>query len=145
MPPWPRSIRTIRPCGAAAAPTADGEGRDPGGAGDDGGAHRSRIHRRAAPGPCYRSAMAADGLSYRVSLPRPTDHLASVEVDVPCAGLADDHVDVSMPAWSPGSYLIRDYARFVRDLEAVGDDGAARAVRKVARAPGGSSAAAPPG
>jgi predicted metalloprotease with PDZ domain len=36
-----------------------------------------------------------------------------------------------MPAWCPGSYLIRDYARFVRDLTASGDDGRPRAATKV--------------
>ena len=36
-----------------------------------------------------------------------------------------------MPAWCPGSYLIRDYARFVRDLEARGDDGQPRKAPKV--------------
>jgi predicted metalloprotease with PDZ domain len=30
-------------------------------------------------------------------------------------------VDVAMPAWCPGSYLIRDYARYVRDLEVTAD------------------------
>ena len=74
--------------------------------------------------------MPADGLCYRLSLPRPADHLVSVEVAVPCAGLPDDHVDLTMAAWSPGSYLVRDYARFVRDLTATGDDGAPRAARK---------------
>ena len=36
-----------------------------------------------------------------------------------------------MPAWCPGSYLIRDYARFVRDLDVTGDDGAPRTAHKI--------------
>ena len=51
-------------------------------------------------------------------------------------------VDVALPAWCPGSYLIRDYARFVRDLEATGDDGVPRAdPRSSTRRPGASTRA----
>jgi predicted metalloprotease with PDZ domain len=71
------------------------------------------------------------GLHYRVSVPRPADHLVSIEVDIPCDRDALEEIDVVMPAWCPGSYLIRDYARLVRDLVAVGDDGAARPVVKI--------------
>ncbi|HTJ41048.1 MAG TPA: PDZ domain-containing protein [Kofleriaceae bacterium] len=67
---------------------------------------------------------------YRVSVPRPADHLVSVEVEIPCADQGD-FVDVTMPAWCPGSYLIRDYARFVRELGARGDDGDPRPVTKI--------------
>ncbi len=72
------------------------------------------------------------GLRYRVSVPRPADHLVAVEVDLPCddAGALEE-IDVVLPAWCPGSYLIRDYARFVRDLTAIGDDGDRRPVRKI--------------
>jgi len=42
-----------------------------------------------------------------------------------------DTAEVTMPAWCPGSYLIRDYARFVRDLSVTGDDGTPRRATKV--------------
>jgi predicted metalloprotease with PDZ domain len=67
-------------------------------------------------------------LRYAVRLDTPVRHTADVELRlVPDA----DTVDVTMPAWCPGSYLIRDYARFVRDLEARGDDGQPRPVTKL--------------
>src|SRR5688572_30630218 len=70
-------------------------------------------------------------LRYRVELPRPEDHLVAVTLTVPCAEAASGgEVVLTLPAWTPGSYLIRDYARFVRDLTAVGDDGLGRAVTK---------------
>jgi predicted metalloprotease with PDZ domain len=70
------------------------------------------------------------GLAYRLTVPAPHDHLLDVAVRIPAAGLGD-HVDIAMPAWCPGSYLIRDYARFVRDLTVTGDDGAPRAATKI--------------
>lgn len=54
-------------------------------------------------------------LRYRLALPRPENHLVEVELRFPAAGAA---VTVEMAAWCPGSYLIRDYARHVRDLVA---------------------------
>jgi len=54
-------------------------------------------------------------------------HLAEIELRFP---VDTDTVQLVLPAWSPGSYLIRDYARFVRDLVVTGDDGAPRRVAK---------------
>ncbi|HEX3477104.1 MAG TPA: PDZ domain-containing protein [Kofleriaceae bacterium] len=54
-------------------------------------------------------------------------HLAEIELRFP---VDTDTVLLVLPAWSPGSYLIRDYARFVRDLAVTGDDGAPRRTTK---------------
>src|ERR1051326_7093566 len=52
-------------------------------------------------------------LRYAVRVDAPERHTADIElVFTPARGT----VDLTMPAWCPGSYLIRDYARFVRDL-----------------------------
>ena len=45
-----------------------------------------------------------------------------------------DTADVTMPSWCPGSYLIRDYARFVRDLVVTSDSGAPLTAHKVDKA-----------
>jgi predicted metalloprotease with PDZ domain len=61
----------------------------------------------------------------------PGRHLVDVELAISgIAGLGPE-VDLSMAAWCPGSYLIRDYARFVQELRAVDGFGAPLAVRKV--------------
>src|SRR5258708_23685954 len=52
---------------------------------------------------------------YAVRLDAPARHTVEIELTVPVRG---DAVELAMPAWSPGSYLIRDYARFVRDVSA---------------------------
>lgn len=67
-------------------------------------------------------------LRYTVRVDAPSRHVAEIELRFPADG---DRVQVTMPAWCPGSYLIRDYARFVRDLTAVADDGTPRTVTKL--------------
>lgn len=69
-------------------------------------------------------------LRYRVDLARPEDHLARIAVTVPVPDGADA-VELTMPAWCPGSYLIRDYARHVRDLAATDRTGEARRATKL--------------
>ena len=67
-------------------------------------------------------------LRYRVALEAPGRHVADIALDF---AVAQDTVELAMPAWCPGSYLIRDYARYVRDLEAIGADGRPRKVEKL--------------
>ena len=67
-------------------------------------------------------------LRYAVALDARRSHV--VEVSLRFAPIAAT-TDVTMPAWCPGSYLIRDYARFVRDLSATDDAGAALRTTKV--------------
>ncbi|HTM20098.1 MAG TPA: PDZ domain-containing protein [Kofleriaceae bacterium] len=75
-----------------------------------------------SPGPWPR---------YRLAVREPERHLCDVELAVSgIAGLGTE-VDLSMAAWCPGSYLIRDYARFVQELSAADGAGAALAVTKV--------------
>ncbi len=67
-------------------------------------------------------------LRYSVHIAAPEGHTAQVELRfTPDA----DSVEVTLPAWCPGSYLIRDYARFVRDLSVVAEDGTARRAVKI--------------
>jgi predicted metalloprotease with PDZ domain len=66
-------------------------------------------------------------LRYAIRLDAPDQHLAEIELRFP---VDTDTVELALPAWCPGSYLIRDYARLVRDLAVVGDDGAPRAAAK---------------
>ncbi|HEX4420588.1 MAG TPA: PDZ domain-containing protein [Kofleriaceae bacterium] len=62
-------------------------------------------------------------LSYTVRVLDPARHLVEIELRFP---VDTPTVELVIPAWCPGSYLIRDYARFVRDLVVDGDDGAPR-------------------
>jgi predicted metalloprotease with PDZ domain len=66
-------------------------------------------------------------LRYSVHLAAPEGHTAQIELRFTPD---EDHVDLTLPAWCPGSYMIRDYARFVRDLTVTGD-GSPRRVHKI--------------
>ena len=64
---------------------------------------------------------------------RPLDlaqHELQVTLELPAAAVARGAV-LAMPAWTPGSYLIRDYARFLDRFAARDADGAALAVEKL--------------
>ena len=54
-------------------------------------------------------------MRHRVSMPRPDSHLFHVELRVEDPGEA---LVVGMPVWTPGSYLVREYARQLEGLEA---------------------------
>ena len=60
---------------------------------------------------------------YRVTPSSPHEHLFLVEATFQ----ADGPLDLWMPAWTPGSYLVREYARHVQDFTA--SDGAGEPLR----------------
>ncbi len=53
---------------------------------------------------------------FTVAMPRPETHLYEITMEVD-PGKAKT-LDLVLPAWTPGSYLIRDFARHVRDFSA---------------------------
>ena len=62
----------------------------------------------------------AEAVRYRVSMSRPHSHLFEVEAEFPAA----DELVVALPVWTPGSYLVREYARHLQDVEALTATGA---------------------
>ncbi len=73
--------------------------------------------------------MKAHAVSYQVRLAQPHAHLFEVQcrIDEPDpAGVV-----LAMPAWTPGSYLIRDFARHVVSIHAIDDRGAAVPLTKL--------------
>jgi predicted metalloprotease with PDZ domain len=65
-------------------------------------------------------------MHYRVSMPQPHAHLFHVEITVDAPGEA---VVLGLPVWTPGSYLVREFARHVEGLTA--DDGDGRSLKAV--------------
>jgi predicted metalloprotease with PDZ domain len=61
-------------------------------------------------------------------MPDPHTHLFHVEVRVTAS---ESPLELVLPVWTPGSYLVREYARQVQDFEAFGTDGRALAWSKV--------------
>ncbi|NJN28008.1 MAG: hypothetical protein HC819_19570 [Cyclobacteriaceae bacterium] len=68
-------------------------------------------------------------------MPQPQTHYFEVEIR-----LDDFHgefVDFKMPVWTPGSYLVREYAKNVEGFTAT-SGGKSAAFEKPAKIPGGS-------
>jgi predicted metalloprotease with PDZ domain len=73
-------------------------------------AQAQRSNQSASPPP------AAPEISYTVSMPKPHTHL--LEVELRMRGTLAAQTDLIMPVWTPGSYLVREFARNVQDFEA---------------------------
>ncbi|HEX8494015.1 MAG TPA: PDZ domain-containing protein [Pyrinomonadaceae bacterium] len=70
------------------------------------------------------SRTASPDITYTVSMPQPHTHLLEVEVRIKRGAGAQSprQETLIMPVWTPGSYLIREFARHVQDFAAT--DGA---------------------
>jgi predicted metalloprotease with PDZ domain len=55
-------------------------------------------------------------LSYTLAFPQPHTHL--YEVSLTIGNVTTPQLDLSLPIWTPGSYLAREYARHVQDFNA---------------------------
>jgi predicted metalloprotease with PDZ domain len=55
-------------------------------------------------------------LSYQVSMPQPESHLFEVVLQV--QGWQTATLDLKMPVWTPGSYLVREYSRHLQNFAA---------------------------
>jgi len=55
-------------------------------------------------------------VGYQVSIHNPHTHYFEVEIKI--SNYDADFIDVKMPVWTPGSYLIREYAKNVEDFAA---------------------------
>jgi predicted metalloprotease with PDZ domain len=76
---------------------------------------------------------AAPDIAYMVSMPEPHTHLLQVELRVAANGNSGQsdgalapQLDLVMPVWTPGSYLVREFERHVQDFAVT--DGAGRAL-----------------
>jgi predicted metalloprotease with PDZ domain len=77
-------------------------------------AQKTKTRPTATPTPAATSA--ASNINFKVSMPRPWTHLLQVEMRVANQNLAAQ-TELKMAVWTPGSYLVREYARHVQDFE----------------------------
>jgi predicted metalloprotease with PDZ domain len=63
-------------------------------------------------------------IAYALAMTRPHTHL--FEVSITIDGWSEPRLDLVMPSWTPGSYMIREYARHVQDFVATSDGHPAR-------------------
>lgn len=72
--------------------------------------------------------MSDNVVRYTISFPAPQTHYMEVEASYPTGG--EKTLEVMMPVWSPGSYLVREYARNVENVSAANESGTKLAVTK---------------
>ncbi len=72
---------------------------------------------KATPPVIIETKPAPPTVSYTISMSKPWTHLLEVEMRVKSAKFADKS-EIVMPVWTPGSYLVREYARHVEDFSA---------------------------
>ncbi|PSP31899.1 MAG: peptidase M61 [Cyanobacteria bacterium QS_8_48_54] len=70
-------------------------------------------------------------IHYQVAMSQPESHLFEVTLQV--KGWQTSALDLKMPAWTPGSYLVREYARQVQDFSAEARDGQPLSSRKLSK------------
>ncbi len=58
---------------------------------------------------------------YLVSMPQPENHLFNIQLTI--SDWEEDYIDLHLPVWSPGSYLVREYAKNLQDFKALNDKG----------------------
>jgi predicted metalloprotease with PDZ domain len=61
-------------------------------------------------------------INYVVGMSKPWTHLLEVEMNVKWSNMPGKF-EVKMPVWTPGSYLVREYARHVQDFTALDGNG----------------------
>ncbi|MDT7690265.1 MAG: hypothetical protein QOE46_3024 [Acidobacteriota bacterium] len=73
----------------------------------------------------------APEIAYTVSMTRPHTHLLEVETRLRYSSSSPAAVNLVMPVWTPGSYLVREFERNVQDFAAQDATGRALAWSKV--------------
>ena len=59
-------------------------------------------------------------ITYNVTFPEAQAHYADVEMHI--SGLHQDILDLKMPVWTPGSYLVREFAKNIESFSAASGD-----------------------
>lgn len=75
------------------------------------------------------SLSAQEKIAFEVSFSEPQAHYADVNMEL--SEFKDDHIDLKMPVWTPGSYLIREFAKNVEEFKAVNASGSALKAEKI--------------
>src|SRR5512143_3130216 len=78
-----------------------------------------------------RAALPPRETSFSVAMPRPATHLFEVTMRVAPFASPVDAFDLVLPVWTPGSYMVREFSRHVRDLSVEGPFGSSLSVLKV--------------
>ena len=65
---------------------------------------------------CASPAKLKTAIVYTLKFPEALNHYVEVQADIPTDGA--DELELFMPTWTPGSYLIREYSRNIDRIDA---------------------------
>ena len=68
-------------------------------------------------------------INYEVSFSEPQAHYADIVMNI--SGLNKEYVEVKMPVWAPGSYLVREFAKNLEEFAAKDDKGSPLSFAKI--------------
>ena len=74
---------------------------------------------------------ATVSVDYTISMENPSAHYFTVQMKI--ANSPDDSTLLKMPVWTPGSYLVREYAKNIDRVTTTDENGNALPVRKVSK------------
>jgi predicted metalloprotease with PDZ domain len=70
----------------------------------------------------------AQQITYKLAMPKPQDHYFQVEMEL--KDFKEKSIEIKMPVWAPGSYLVREFAKNVNIVYAFDENGKALNVQK---------------
>src|SRR5690606_26119084 len=76
-------------------------------------------------------ALALNPIRFEVSFKEPQAHYAEITMEID--RVKEDYVDVKMPVWAPGSYLVREFSKNVEGFHAKDANGRPLTSRKVSK------------
>jgi predicted metalloprotease with PDZ domain len=75
----------------------------------------------------HSQAEGALQITYKITFPEAQAHYADIEMNI--SGLKQTSLALKMPVWTPGSYLVREFAKNIESLTASADGKAVAAVK----------------
>ncbi|MDO7614819.1 MAG: hypothetical protein MUQ75_11300, partial [Crocinitomicaceae bacterium] len=76
----------------------------------------------------FSSLLQAQSVSYKLSMPKPQNHYFHVEMEL--EDFNEKEIDISLPVWAPGSYLVREFSKNINMVKAFDENGNPLEIKK---------------
>ena len=68
--------------------------------------------------------VAAQTIHYNLKMPKPQNHY--FEVEMVLTDFKDKELELKLPVWAPGSYLVREFSKNINLVKAIDQNGNSR-------------------
>lgn len=76
----------------------------------------------------FSSIIQAQQINYKLSMPNPNDHYFHVQMEL--SNFKDRVLQVKLPVWAPGSYMVREFSKHINLVQAKNENGKALKIKK---------------